>query len=115
MDNLNIEKYLVYQFDKTGLTPLHWAVNKSSKQMCHLLLKNKSQINKLDHFGRTPLYIATKKGDIGMIKLLLSFKAIPNIKSTKTSISCINLCKENIKNLTVNIDLKSAIIPKIFA
>lgn len=49
LKNENIkDKYIVYQFDSIGFTPLHHAVKKESVEMCELLLQYKSIINKKD-------------------------------------------------------------------
>ena len=49
LKNENIkDKYIVYQFDSIGFTPLHHAVKKESVEMCEILLQYKSIINKKD-------------------------------------------------------------------
>ena len=63
------ERYLVYQVDHMGLTPLHWAVKENDLEMATMLLEElnegnepkakwRSDPNQEDFFHRTPLFLA---------------------------------------------------------
>ena len=70
------DKFLVYQFDNVGFTPLHWAVKKDLFEMSELLIEFYSRINVRDFFNRTPIQIAVRRGHLRIVKLLLANKAI---------------------------------------
>ena len=63
-----------------GMTPLHWAVRFSHKDVADLLLANKANVNVTDQYGRTPLLFATFDGDKKMAETLLQSNAAVDLK-----------------------------------
>lgn len=76
-----LDKYLVYQYDKMKLTPLHWAVKHHLLDMTRLLLDHNADPNKKDSFERTPLLIAVRNGNLELVMALIENFASPFIKS----------------------------------
>ncbi|CAB0032077.1 unnamed protein product [Trichogramma brassicae] len=60
--------------DKSGSTPLHWAVKCRNKKLVELLLKRSANPNFIDQDGSTPLhYICEKVDDDDLAKMLFKF------------------------------------------
>ena len=72
-------KFLVYDFDYTGKTALHWATIRGNYTIMELLLQHHADIDAKDLLRRTPLHYAAMHNDITSIKILLSCNADPFI------------------------------------
>jgi hypothetical protein len=75
-------KFLVYDYDYTGKTALHWATIRSNYSIMELLLQYHTDVDAKDLLSRTPLHYAALHNDITSIKLLLSSNADPFIHCT---------------------------------
>jgi len=78
---LRVNQYLVYDFDKTRESALHWAGKRGHKMITYLLLKYGADPDFTDMAGRTPLFLAAKAGHLICVKLLLLHRANPSIRS----------------------------------
>jgi ankyrin repeat protein len=69
--------------DKEGQTPLHWAAERSQKDVAALLLANKADVNAVDRDGWTPLHFVADFGErnIDIEELLLAYNADVNAKA----------------------------------
>lgn len=54
----------------TGTTPLMMAVNASSPELVHFLVKHRADVNAIAGDGSTPLSLATGEGNQQMVALL---------------------------------------------
>ena len=78
---LRKEKYLIYEFDDTRQTPLHWAAIRGQHEVASILIEKKANINAKDIIGRTPLYNAAKMNNVKVVKILLAGRANPLIRT----------------------------------
>jgi hypothetical protein len=74
---LNKNKFLVYDFDHTKKTGLHWAAIRSHYKIMELLIQNNADIDAQDYSFKTPLHYAAQKNDVASTRLLLSCEADP--------------------------------------
>ena len=74
-------KYLLYVFDNTMQTALHWAAKWNYYEIILFLIERGANVNSLDIGWRTPLFIASKCGHLEAVKALLSGKADPSYKT----------------------------------
>lgn len=74
---LNDNRYLIYQIDAIGKTPLHRACKSDSKEIVELLLGYYPDINKHDKNGLTPLSEAILNDNLEIVRNLLVNKAKP--------------------------------------
>ena len=74
---------VIYDFDSTLQTSLHWAVKRNFPEIVDFLIKSKCNVNAIDVVGRSPLFIASKYGYIKIVKKLLAAKAKPAFKFQK--------------------------------
>ncbi|CAD8080227.1 unnamed protein product [Paramecium primaurelia] len=74
---LQENRYLVYEFDSSKLTPLHHAVIRNHVEMVELLMEYHSDVNRRDILGRTPLFFGIRSGYNDCVQLLLYNQAIP--------------------------------------
>jgi ankyrin repeat protein len=56
--------------DNEGMTPLHWAAYKGSKEIAECLLTSKADANAQDMFGRTPASMAVETAHQDLVDLL---------------------------------------------
>lgn len=63
-DMLKKDKYLVYEFDHVGETPLHWAAKRNRVEVVKLLISYGSKVNARDMGGRTALFLACKSNHL---------------------------------------------------
>ncbi|KAL4454034.1 hypothetical protein ABPG73_009833 [Tetrahymena malaccensis] len=96
------DKYLVYQFDNTLQTPLHWAAKRGFLQIAEMLISKNCDIDSRDELGRTPLYFAYREGYNQMGKLLLLQKASP-WSNKKNNIDQMVYSRENNDKQTIKI------------
>jgi hypothetical protein len=75
-------KFLVYDYDYTGKTALHWATIRGHYAIMELLLQYHSDADAKDLLSRTPLHYSALHNDITAIKILLSSNADPFIHCT---------------------------------
>ena len=75
------DRFLVYEFDETKQTPLHWAAQRGQYDVLLHLLDSKANINAKDIIGRTPLFNAAKMNHLRIVKALLLHKANPMIRT----------------------------------
>ncbi|XP_064114535.1 ankyrin-1-like isoform X2 [Macrobrachium nipponense] len=66
--------------DKQGMTPLHYALMKSSEECCKLLLKKRANVNLKNNKNNTPLHLAAERGLAKCCILLLAKGA--DVKAT---------------------------------
>lgn len=64
-------KYLVYEFDQTRMTALHWAARRGRLEIGEALIKHGADVNKKDDLERAPLYYAVEANDFAFVKMLL--------------------------------------------
>ena len=69
---------LVYTKDKDGMTVLHLAVLKASKDLVTGLLASQAEINAKNYDGETPLHLAVRLGNRDLAELLVSSGADVN-------------------------------------
>ncbi|CAD8177138.1 unnamed protein product [Paramecium octaurelia] len=74
---LQENRYLVYEFDSSKLTPLHHAVIRNHVEMVELLLEYHADVNRRDILGRTPLFFGIRSGNNDCVQQLLYHQAIP--------------------------------------
>ncbi|CAD8111125.1 unnamed protein product [Paramecium sonneborni] len=74
---LQENKYLVYEYDSSKLTPLHHAVIRNHVEMVELLLEYHADVNRRDILGRTPLFFGIRSGHNDCVQQLLYHQAIP--------------------------------------
>jgi ankyrin repeat protein len=99
-------KYMVYQYDSVGLTPLHLAVKCNLYEMAALLLNHDSDVNTIDLYSRTALLIAVKNNNPEMVKLLLDYGS-----KTKLGRNCFEVNKECLNQTKMKIkDVKNKMI-----
>ena len=55
---LEAEKYLVYEYDISFMTSLHWCCVRNCRATAIILLKNGADPDAQDMIGRTPLFLA---------------------------------------------------------
>jgi ankyrin repeat protein len=72
---------LVFDKDKNGYTPLHWAAKNGHADVAKLLLANKAESNAKTNIGWTPLHEASEGGHKDLVELLLVNKANVNEKT----------------------------------
>jgi serine/threonine protein kinase len=65
---------------KTGITPLHSAIDQENTSIIKTLIENGADINLQDHLGRTPLHYAFIHKKQGSIKTLIENGANVNLK-----------------------------------
>ena len=75
------DKFIIYEYDTSDQTALHWAAKRDYQDIVKLLIDNGSDINKPDFLGRTPLFFAAKNNLLRVVKALLSAKAKPGIRN----------------------------------
>ena len=80
---LQKNRYLVYDYDPTHQTALHWAAKRNQPEMIELLIGYGCHINAKDIGNRTALFIASKNGYIKWVKALLAGEANPMIRTHK--------------------------------
>jgi ankyrin repeat protein len=78
MELLKEDPDLVYSRDKDGMTVLHLAVLKASKDLVTGLLASQAEINAKNYNGETPLHLAVKLGNRDLVELLVSSGADVN-------------------------------------
>merc|ERR1712046_74298 len=66
------------EIDSNGWTPLLWAANKNSVELCRILLRGGADVNHQGHEGSTALRIACRSGDVDMVNVLLAERADPD-------------------------------------
>jgi len=76
-DLLIHNKYLVYDFDESHRTPLHWAAIKGSVALTRLLLDYNSDLEFQDLYKKKALYYAVKGGHREIVKRFLYHGADP--------------------------------------
>jgi hypothetical protein len=76
---LKVNKYLVYDFDFSNKTALHWATMRGHYNIMVILLQWHADVDAQDIHRKTPLHYATQLGDIIGCKILLSNEADPFI------------------------------------
>ena len=86
-------KYLVYDVDHTGKTPLHWAAQRGFFDLILLLLKKGSDIDKQDMLGFSPLFYAVSEGNRREVLALLINEADPQL-STASRQGISSFCKD---------------------
>lgn len=64
-------KYLVYEYDQTRMTALHWAARRGRLEIGEALIKYGADVNKKDDLERAPLYYAVEANDFAFVKMLL--------------------------------------------
>ncbi|EAR82583.2 ankyrin domain protein (macronuclear) [Tetrahymena thermophila SB210] len=96
------DKYLVYQFDSTLQTPLHWAAKRGFLQIAEMLISKNCDVDSRDELGRTPLYFAYREGHNQMGKLLLLQKASP-WSNKKNNIDLMVYSRDNNDKQTIKI------------
>ena len=74
---LAINKYLVYDFDHTHKTALHWAILRNQYKIIEMLLQKHADIDYKDLSSKTPLHYAASKNDQTSCKILLANQADP--------------------------------------
>ncbi|CAD8056333.1 unnamed protein product [Paramecium sonneborni] len=74
---LEVEKYLVYEYDPSFMTALHWCCVRNCKAAALILLKNGADPDAQDMIGRTPLFLALLHNNNEIAQLLLYHKADP--------------------------------------
>ncbi|CAD8099744.1 unnamed protein product [Paramecium sonneborni] len=74
---LQENRYLVYEFDSSKLTPLHHAVIRNHIEMVELLLEYHADVNRRDILGRTSLFFGIRSGYNDCVRQLLYHQAIP--------------------------------------
>ncbi|CAK86701.1 unnamed protein product (macronuclear) [Paramecium tetraurelia] len=74
---LQENRYLVYEFDPSKLTPLHHAVIRNHVEMVELLMEYHADVNRRDILGRTPLFFGIRSGYNDCVQQLLYHQAIP--------------------------------------
>lgn len=72
-------KYLIYVFDNTMQTAMHWAAKWNFTEILHLLLEKGANVNAMDVGQWTPLFLAAKHGHLEAVKILLGGKANPKL------------------------------------
>jgi ankyrin repeat protein len=76
---LSKSKFLVYDFDYTHKTALHWAAIRSSYAIMEQLIVFHADVDAKDLMNKTALHYAAQINDIIAIKILLSNHADPFI------------------------------------
>ena len=79
MKYLKVNKYLVYDFDFSNKTALHWATMRGHHHIMVILLQWHADVDAQDIHRKTPLHYATQLGDIIGCKILLASEADPFI------------------------------------
>lgn len=59
----------MYDYDYSGKTALHWAIQKELIDMIKFLLEKNSNINAMDIAKRTPLHFAAKQNNLTLSKV----------------------------------------------
>lgn len=75
------DRFLVYEYDDSKQTPLHWAAWRGQVEVIKALIAKRSNINARDLIGRTPLFHASKMNNIGGVKALLAGRANPLLRT----------------------------------
>lgn len=70
-------KFLLYDIDHSGMTPLMRAVKRGHYELVELLIKSGSFVDHEDFLGRTALYFALLNQQQDILRLLLMNKAYP--------------------------------------
>lgn len=65
-----------------GVTPLHWAAERGTKEIVESLLARKADVNAKDEIGHTPLHMAVRGGKKDVVELLVARQADINAKTT---------------------------------
>ncbi|CAD8137109.1 unnamed protein product [Paramecium octaurelia] len=74
---LELEKYLVYEYDPSFMTALHWCCVRNCRAAALILLKSGADPDAQDMIGRTPLFLALLHNNNDIAQLLLYHKADP--------------------------------------
>lgn len=59
-EQLNKDRFILYEHDHMGMTALHWAAKRNYYEIIQLLIDKHAQVNKQDCLGRTALYLAAQ-------------------------------------------------------
>ncbi|KAF4677941.1 hypothetical protein FOL47_008045 [Perkinsus chesapeaki] len=68
--------------DVDGMTPLHWACDRSQVEVCSLLLDKGANVNAKDSEGETPLSYACLVGEAAIVKILLEHGASTSVTNS---------------------------------
>jgi len=63
--------------ERTGLRPLHYCVAKGSKELLHMMLEGRADVNGTDGSGQTALMAAAKQGSVDLARALMDRGADP--------------------------------------
>ncbi|CAD8140307.1 unnamed protein product [Paramecium octaurelia] len=74
---LQINPYLVFDYDFYNMTALHWACKKGYLQLVEILLKYHSDIDGVDILYRTPLILSIQENHLDVAHFLLMNGAYP--------------------------------------
>ncbi|CAD8136425.1 unnamed protein product [Paramecium octaurelia] len=74
---LQINPYLVFDYDFYNMTALHWACKKGYLEIVEILLKYHSDIDGVDILYRTPLMLSIQENHLEVAHLLLTNGAYP--------------------------------------
>ena len=77
---IEVNKYLVFDYDKFHLTPVHWAVKKNFFEFIPKLIDYGAIVDSLNFSGETSLHIAVKNNFYDSACILLYYLASPFIK-----------------------------------
>jgi ankyrin repeat protein len=88
-----LNKFLVYQYDLSGKTALHFAVRNNDIQMIQILLKFKSNSMKQDFLGKTPIHEAVRDTNFEVLQILITDPTMASFRYMYWHRS-IYLCKE---------------------
>ena len=69
--------------DKTGHTPLYWAVSTGQEKVAELLISKGADVNTVDESGSTPLHSAVSGGNRAVAELLIAAGAAINVKGRR--------------------------------
>ncbi len=84
-----LSKYLVYAFDWSHFTALHWAAKRGHTKVCEFLLEKGADPNALDSMDKTPFYYALTQNHVDCAyDLVMHGAVLPEYISFKKLQSC---------------------------
>ncbi|XP_014785273.1 ankyrin-3 [Octopus bimaculoides] len=109
---------LVNKCDESGMAPLHMAVISGHKTIVSILLEFGANINQINKFEQSPLQLAIQMNQPEMSKilinnganLLMKDKADKTILNVSASVGNAEICRQILRQTSVNIDTKEKLL-----
>lgn len=102
---ISINPSKIQSLDSTGLTPLHWAVQRENLADARLLIEHGAYIDARDPYHETPLHYAAKSGNVEIVRALLISKCAVDSPNADDMTPLHYACKSNASESTKVVDI----------